>query len=109
MKVAVIGATGAVGREMTRILEERPFPVDEFVPLASARSAGRHVSFGGEEHEVRELTVDAARGVDVAFVSAGASTSRAFLPAIVAGRHGLHRQLERVPHGRPTCRCRCPR
>ena len=40
MRVAVIGATGAVGREMTRTLEERAFPVDEFVPLASARSAG---------------------------------------------------------------------
>ncbi|MGZ8614724.1 MAG: aspartate-semialdehyde dehydrogenase [Actinomycetota bacterium] len=84
MKVAVIGATGAVGREMTRILEERRFPVDEFVPLASARSAGRLVTFGGAEHEVRELTVDAARGVDVAFVSAGGSTSRAFLPGIAA-------------------------
>src|SRR4029079_458790 len=83
MKVAVIGATGAVGREMARILEERRFPVEEFVPLASARSAGRTVPFAGAEHEVRELTVDAAAGVDVAFVSAGAGTSRAFLPRIV--------------------------
>jgi aspartate-semialdehyde dehydrogenase len=84
MKVAVIGATGAVGREMIRILEERSFPVDGFVPLASARSAGRRVTFRGEEHEVRELSVEAARGVDVAFVSAGATTSRAFLPGIGA-------------------------
>jgi aspartate-semialdehyde dehydrogenase len=87
MKVAVIGATGAVGREMTRILEERRFPVDAFVPLASARSAGRTVWFGNEEHIVRELSVEAAEGVDVAFVSAGATTSRAFLPAI-ADMHG---------------------
>ena len=87
MKVAVIGATGAVGREMTRILEERGFPVESFVPLASVRSAGRRVSFAGAEHEVRELTVDALSGVDVAFVSAGATTSRAFLPAIVEA-HG---------------------
>ena len=87
MKVAVVGATGAVGREMTRILEERAFPVDVFVPLASARSAGRAVTFRGREHEVRELTVDAAEGVDVAFVSAGATTSREFLPAIVEA-HG---------------------
>src|SRR3954470_7146093 len=99
MKVAVIGATGAVGREMTRILEERGFPLDAFVPLASARSAGRTVPFAGREVagrtvpfagrevEVRELTVDAAAGVDVAFVSAGASTSRAFLPEIVEA-HG---------------------
>ena len=87
MKVAVIGATGAVGREMARILEERSFPVDEFVPLASVRSVGRTVRFAGAEHEVRELTVEAAAGVHVAFVSAGASTSRAFLPAIAAA-HG---------------------
>jgi aspartate-semialdehyde dehydrogenase len=87
MKVAVIGATGAVGREMTRILEERGFPVDAFVPLASARSVGRTVPFADAEHEVRELTVDALAGVDVAFVSAGATASRAFLPDIVAA-HG---------------------
>jgi aspartate-semialdehyde dehydrogenase len=87
MKVAVIGATGAVGREMTRILEERRFPVDAFVPLASARSLGRAVRFADAEHEVGELTVDALAGVDVAFVSAGATASRAFLPDIVAA-HG---------------------
>jgi aspartate-semialdehyde dehydrogenase len=87
MNVAVIGATGAVGREMTRILEERGFPVDAFVPLASARSAGRTVTFRGDEHEVRELSVEAAEGVDVAFVSAGATTSWAFLPSIVEA-HG---------------------
>jgi len=75
MKVAVIGATGAVGREMARVLRERRFPVDEFVPLASARSAGRTVPFGDDDVEVRELSVDAAAGVDVAFVSAGASSS----------------------------------
>jgi aspartate-semialdehyde dehydrogenase len=87
MDVAVIGATGAVGREMARILQERSFPVDRFVPLASARSTGRRVPFGGQEHEVRELTVDALAGVDVAFVSAGATISKAFLPDIVAA-HG---------------------
>lgn len=84
MKVAVIGATGAVGREMTRLLEERRFPVDTFVPLASSRSAGRRVRFAGEDHEVGVLDAEAVRGVDVAFVSAGASTSRAFLPEIAA-------------------------
>jgi aspartate-semialdehyde dehydrogenase len=84
MKIAVIGATGAVGREMLRILEERRFPVDELVLLASTRSAGRLVEFAGEEHEVRELSIEAARGADVAFVSAGASTSKAFLPDIAS-------------------------
>jgi aspartate-semialdehyde dehydrogenase len=83
MDVAVIGATGAVGREMARILEERDFPVDRFVPLASARSVGRRVPFRDHEHEVRELSVDALAGIDVAFVSAGATTSKAFLPGIV--------------------------
>jgi aspartate-semialdehyde dehydrogenase len=82
MKVAVLGATGAVGREMLRILEQRDFPVDELVPLASARSAGLPVTFRGDDHPIRELTVDACRGVDVAFVSIGASASRTFLPDI---------------------------
>ena len=80
MKVAVVGATGAVGREMTRILQERDFPVEEFVPLASSRSAGTFVRFRDEDHAVRELSLDALRGVDVALVSAGAAVSRSFMP-----------------------------
>jgi aspartate-semialdehyde dehydrogenase len=87
MNVAVIGATGAVGREMTRILEERAFEVERFVPLASARSAGRQIRFRDEDHEVGELSVDAMEGVDLAFVSAGATTSKSFLPAAVEA-HG---------------------
>jgi aspartate-semialdehyde dehydrogenase len=84
MQVAVVGATGAVGREMTRILEERSFPVDRFVPLASARSDGRVVRFCGEEHAVQELSLERLRGADVALVSAGASVSRAFIPEAAA-------------------------
>jgi aspartate-semialdehyde dehydrogenase len=84
MKVAVLGATGAVGREMLRIIEQRDFPVDELVPLASARSAGLPVPFRGEEHRIAELTAEACRGADVAFVSIGATASRAFLPEIAA-------------------------
>jgi aspartate-semialdehyde dehydrogenase len=79
MKVAVVGATGAVGREMTRILEERSFPVDAFVPLASSRSAGRSVRFGGEDHEVGELSLPALSEVDVALVSVGADVARSFV------------------------------
>jgi len=79
MRVAVVGATGAVGREMIRILSERRFPVDAFVPLASSRSAGMSVSFAGEEHVVEELSLDALRGVDLALVSAGASVARSFV------------------------------
>jgi len=84
MKVAVVGATGAVGREMTRILEERSFPVDVFVPLASSRSDGRTVRFRDRDHEVRELSLDALAGVDVALVSAGATVSRSFIPQAAA-------------------------
>ena len=80
MRVAVVGATGAVGREMVRILEERAFPVDELIPLASARSEGTRIEFRGESHTVRELSLDRLRGVDLALVSAGSSTSRSFVP-----------------------------
>jgi aspartate-semialdehyde dehydrogenase len=85
MRVAVVGATGAVGREMTRILEERGFPVDELVPLASARSAGRSVRFRDEDVTVRELSLDALRAVELALVSVGAAVSRSFIPQAAAG------------------------
>src|SRR5436309_10056016 len=79
MRVAVVGATGAVGREITRILEERAFPVEEFVPLASERSAGRGVSFEGRDVPVRLLTHDELASVDLALASAGATVSKEFL------------------------------
>jgi aspartate-semialdehyde dehydrogenase len=84
MKVAVLGATGVVGREMLRTLEERAFPVDELVPLSSRRSAGVRLTFRGADVEVR--AVDGARfeGVDVALFSAGASASREWAPPAVA-------------------------
>src|SRR4051794_6421335 len=75
MRVAVIGATGAVGREMTRTLEQRSFPLEELVPLASARTAGSRVPFRGEEVTVGELSLDALRGCDLALLSAGATVS----------------------------------
>lgn len=79
LKVAVVGATGAVGTEMLRILEERAFPVDELVPLASARSAGRTIAFGDREVAVGELSIDALRGVDLSLSAAGASIARGFV------------------------------
>ncbi|HEX5938205.1 MAG TPA: aspartate-semialdehyde dehydrogenase [Actinomycetota bacterium] len=79
LKVAVVGVTGAVGTEMLRILEERAFPVDELVPLASARSAGRTIAFRGEDIAIRELSLDALRGVDVSLSAAGASVARSFV------------------------------
>ncbi len=79
LKVAVVGATGAVGTEMLRILEERRFPVDELVPLSSARSAGRTIPFAGADVTLRELSVDALRDVDLSLSAAGASVARGFV------------------------------
>jgi aspartate-semialdehyde dehydrogenase len=81
--VAIVGATGAVGRELLQILEERDFPVGELTCLASARSAGRTVPFKGGEVTVKELTPESFGGVDVALFSAGGATSKAFAPAAV--------------------------
>jgi aspartate-semialdehyde dehydrogenase len=81
MKVAVVGATGAVGRTMLRILEERGFPADELVPLASERTAGSRLSFAGREHTVGVLTQEALDGVDIALSSCGSSVARTWVPA----------------------------
>ena len=80
MRVAVVGATGAVGREMLRILEERSFPVDELIPLASERSAGSRVRFGGNDHTVGVLSLEALRGVDVALSSCGSAVAKTWIP-----------------------------
>jgi aspartate-semialdehyde dehydrogenase len=80
MRVAVVGATGAVGRTMLAILEERGFPLDELVPLASSRTAGTKLSFRGEEHTVGELTPEALRGVDIALSSCGSSVASTWIP-----------------------------
>ena len=82
--VAVVGATGAVGREMLRVLEERRFPVKRLVALASARSAGKRLAFGGAEVAVEALGPRSFEGVDVALFSAGASVSREFGPIAAA-------------------------
>jgi len=79
--VAVGGATGAVGREMVRLLEEREFPVDRVRFLASSRSAGETIWFAGREIEVEEMTEKSFAGVDVALFSPGASVSKQFAPA----------------------------
>jgi aspartate-semialdehyde dehydrogenase len=84
LKVAVVGATGAVGTEMLRIMEARAFPVDELLPLASARSAGRTISFGGGDVTVQELTVEVFRDVDLSLSAAGASVARGFVREVAA-------------------------
>ncbi len=79
LTVAVVGATGLVGRTMIAILAERGFPVSELRPLAS-RSGGRSVEFGGRSWPVEETTPDAFEGVDIAIFSAGGGTSKVFAP-----------------------------
>ncbi len=76
--VAIVGATGAVGVEMLDVLRRREFPVGKLKLLASARSAGKTLSFGGEDVVVQELTADSFRGVDVALFSAGSGISREY-------------------------------
>lgn len=78
--VAVVGATGAVGREMLKILEERNFPATEVIPFASSRSAGTKLEFAGDELTVRELKRDVFDGIDLAIFSAGGGTSETFAP-----------------------------
>lgn len=87
MKVAIVGASGAVGQEFLRILEERNFPLDELVLFGSSRSAGRKYTFKGKEYEVRLLQHnDDFKDVDIAFTSAGGGTSAEFAETIT--KHG---------------------
>jgi len=79
-RVAVVGATGAVGREMLRTLETRNFPVGRVHPLASQRSAGKKLAFGGDHVVVEELTAASFKGVELALFSAGAAVAREFAP-----------------------------
>jgi aspartate-semialdehyde dehydrogenase len=81
--VAIVGATGAVGAELIRCLEQRHFPVSELRLLASARSAGKTLKFRGQSLPVRELNEDSFGGVHIALFSAGASTSKRFAPLAV--------------------------
>ena len=85
-RVAVVGATGAVGTEMIEILEERKFPVEVLLPLASSRSVGGTVAFKDEDIPVKELTKDSFAGIDIALFSAGADISREYAP--IAARAG---------------------
>lgn len=83
MKVAIVGASGAVGQELLRILEERHFPMDDLVLFGSSRSAGRKYIFKGKEYEVKLLQHnDDFRGIDIVFASAGAGTSKEFADTI---------------------------
>ena len=84
--VAVVGANGAVGEEILRVLEEIDFPLNKLVPLASARSVGLQVEYNGEELDILELTHDVFKQeeVEIALFSAGGSVSAEFAPSAVA-------------------------
>ncbi len=84
--IAVVGATGAVGEEFLRVLEQRDFPMSSLKLLASKRSAGKTLRFKGEEHTVGELTPASFQGVDIALFSAGGSISKEYAKhAVEAG------------------------
>ena len=80
MRVAIVGATGAVGRTMLGILEERDFKLDELSLLASERTAGTRLRFRGREHTVGLLTPDALEGVDLALSSCGSAIAQTWVP-----------------------------
>ena len=110
MKVAIVGASGAVGQEFLRGLDERNFPIDELLLFGSQRSAGRKYTFRGKEIEVKLLQHnDDFKGVDIAFTSAGGGTSKEFAETIT--KHGAvmidnssaFRMDEDVPLVVPEC------
>ena len=83
MSVAVAGATGAVGVEMIKTLENRNFPVSSIKLLASARSAGKKMKFKGEEITIEEMKPESFKGVDIALFSAGSDISKLYRQACV--------------------------
>lgn len=83
-KVAVVGASGNVGREMLNILDERKFPADEVIALASERSAGSEISFGDETLKIQDLAKFDFKGVDIVLSSPGAKVSAVFAPKAAA-------------------------
>lgn len=110
MKVAIVGASGAVGQEFLRILAERDFPMDELVLFGSERSAGRKYSFKGKDYEVKLLQHnDDFKDIDIAFVSAGGGTSKDFAETItkygtvMIDNSSAFRMDEDVPLVVPEC------
>ena len=103
--VAVVGASGAVGEELFRVLEEQKFPIKNILPLASANSAGKRIEFAGKEYKIEELTpsVFDGRDIDIAFFSAGGSISAKYAKyavesgAVVIDNTSHFRMMDAVP------------
>jgi aspartate-semialdehyde dehydrogenase len=102
-KVAIVGATGLVGQEFIKVLEQRNFPMDSIQLLASDRSAGRKLFVNHREIEVKETVSESFKGIDIAFFSAGAEISRHFSPiavrsgAVVIDNSAAFRMVPAVP------------
>ena len=110
MKVAIVGASGAVGQEFLRVLAERNFPMDDLVLFGSQRSAGTKYTFRGKEYEVKLLQHgDDFKDVDIAFTSAGAGTSKEFAEditkygAVMIDNSSAFRMDDDVPLVVPEC------
>ena len=110
MKLAIVGASGAVGQEFLKVLDERQFPIDELVLFGSTRSAGTKYTFRGKEYEVQLLKHgDDFKGVDIAFTSAGAGTSKEFAEditrygAVMIDNSSAFRMDDDVPLVVPEC------
>ena len=110
MKVAIVGASGAVGQEFLRVLDQRNFPMDELVLFGSQRSAGTKYTFRGKEYEVKLLQHnDDFKDVDIAFTSAGAGTSKEFAEditkygAVMIDNSSAFRMDDDVPLVVPEC------
>ena len=110
MKVAIVGASGAVGQEFLRVLDQRNFPIDELVLFGSSRSAGTKYTFRGKEYEVKLLQHnDDFKDVDIAFTSAGAGTSKEFAAditrfgAVMIDNSSAFRMDDDVPLVVPEC------
>jgi aspartate-semialdehyde dehydrogenase len=103
MRVAVVGATGAVGSTVLGVMRERSFPADEIVPFASERSAGRSIDYGDRELTVETLSDESIQGFDLALFSAGSGTSAEWAPrfagagAVVVDNSSQWRMQEDVP------------
>jgi aspartate-semialdehyde dehydrogenase len=101
--VAIVGATGAVGEELLRVLARRAFPAERVLPLSSGRSAGRSLSFRGNTVVAQELSRDSFHGIDIAFFSAGGNISREYAPiardagAVVIDNSSVFRMEPEVP------------
>lgn len=101
--VAIVGVSGAVGQEFLRVLEQREFPVGKIKMLASARSAGKTVTFRGTTHTIELLTEESFKGIDLALFSAGGSISKQFAPiasqagATVVDNSSAFRMTEGIP------------